>query len=352
MELILILNLILSFNISTTILYFLFKKNKNAKRVRKAEILFLFFSYLLNTIIFLGFLIKKIDNSYSLLLQLIVLNVIFQSISIPKIVLEKKAHITLIYLIILIAFSSFLIGIMNIETLLLACFTLFLLYNLRISRIEELKKISMIGITYSSLAISMLIFILRNANIEYIYFILNSLFLIYLIITFKTVTKNEKSSTYYEKKDKKGILKFLESFVFIIILINILFISTISLHEAGHFILSLFLSCTNQKIIFEKGEINTIILCEDEKEKILATAGGIIFPFFVAAILYITSGKGWIGIEELITGFNFILIRKDLFNYGFSEAIILFTTFLGIVILLFGIYSLAKKKLEIEEEVI
>jgi hypothetical protein len=118
-------------------------------------------------------------------------------------------------------------------------------------------------------------------------------------------------------------------------------------HEFGHLLTSSQSDCKEAKIVYElNGLPHTEIKCDDTSMKNRWILGGILFPFIIALLLFISGGKSIKELALQIVGFNMIISYLDLISLNLSEAIATFALVLGIILAVFSLALLVKSRVE------
>ncbi|MEM5875337.1 MAG: hypothetical protein QXW01_00070 [Candidatus Aenigmatarchaeota archaeon] len=138
---------------------------------------------------------------------------------------------------------------------------------------------------------------------------------------------------------KRSIIrKYLKNFLYILTITVLISISTIIIHEFGHFLLGLIANCKDVKIIlfgFDFMKTYTILECmKNLDKKIIGLSGSfLVLPICIIMFLWIKTPDKYLSLVML--GFNLIISTWDFEKYlGFinNELII----FLGIVLIIMG----------------
>jgi len=260
---------------------------------------------------------------------------------------HKLFYLLFFYLII---FLSFFTSVFNFLYLfLITSFLLSLLFfvNLTVRR-DVYKKIGYYGIFYSSLALFLQFLLLFGVGDVFIFsIILNLVFLFFIIKFLKDLQKYPIIPVTYGKYKKKSyLITFLRYFIFILVLVNFIFIGTVTIHEFGHFGVSKFYDCDYQRIVFEENLPHTEILCRDLPNPTLVLLGGFFLPFIIALILFIVGGRFLKDMALLVAGFNFLISKRDFLDLGISENLILGSIIIGVLFLILGVVLLARSRTE------
>lgn len=210
------------------------------------------------------------------------------------------------------------------------------------------RNISLLGIIYSVFSLISLLLVLFNIGNLYIYSIISNLiflYIIYLMVNFFKKFKFFKREHYDFKSESKLFLYF-RYFIFIITITNLVFISTIAIHEFGHFVASKYYGCEGTKIIYEDNMPYTETLCKDSENRIIFLLAGILFPIMLGIFLFIIGGIIIRDISVLIIGFNLIASYRDFIELGLTDNVILMLSMFGILLLFLGIILLARSRIE------
>jgi hypothetical protein len=144
------------------------------------------------------------------------------------------------------------------------------------------------------------------------------------------------------------ILDFVRYFLFIILLMVFVFISTVTIHELGHFVVSKFSDCSLSRIVYEGALPHTEILCQknDSSSLLFSFLGGIAFPFLFSIFFFIVGGKFMKEIGFSVAGFNLIISYADYLDIGLTETKALFLVILGSILVILAIAFLASSRVE------
>ncbi|PIN89792.1 hypothetical protein COU60_02765 [Candidatus Pacearchaeota archaeon CG10_big_fil_rev_8_21_14_0_10_34_76] len=156
------------------------------------------------------------------------------------------------------------------------------------------------------------------------------------------------------KKKKKDILKensnfftFVKYSIFIMIIVSIVLVSTITVHELGHVSFSIYFGCDYKTILFSEGTYpHTEVSCDNDLRVPIITLGGIILPLFIALFFFFMGKIILRDIGTLIVGFNLIASYKDLIQLGVTPGLNLAVLILGMVILTMGIIFLGRSSVD------
>jgi hypothetical protein len=211
-----------------------------------------------------------------------------------------------------------------------------------------LRHSGKIGIFYSSLSLifNFILFIFPLQILVFFFF--SELFFLFFLISFFKTMQHEKNifSRMRFKKKFPYFLEFLRYFILIVILVSVLFITTVSIHELGHITMSKLAGCNYQRIVYEQGTPYTEILCKELEGNLGVILGGLIGPLFIALLLFFGGGKFIREIAAIIVGFNLILSYKDFLELGLSSNLAVFFSIIGCLIVVIAIGFFSKSRIE------
>jgi len=351
MKILFLLNLVVSFIIFFIINVNYFKHSRN-KRIRKINNSFLYigFLYLIISVLSLLWFFNtlsylKIDFWY-----IYSIIIVIQSLLLFKIfyTLINNKHLLFLLFLYLISFLSFFNFVMSFfYIVVIASFLLnLLIFIILLSHSEAYKQVGYLGIFYCSLGlIFQLLLMFDLGEIYFFSMILNIVFLILIYYFFWDLERYPLIHMEYHKRESY-IFNFIRYFVFIVLITNLVFIGTLSVHEFGHFAVSKFYDCHYSKIVFEKDFPHTEGLCLQSSDKNIFILGGILLPILIAVLLFIIGGIFVRDIAVLIIGFNLIFSYRDLIDMKVSENLIMASVVVGVILVTMGIMMLAKSRTE------
>ncbi len=215
------------------------------------------------------------------------------------------------------------------------------------SREDDYRNIGIFGMSYSGLSLLLQVLVLAGVGQLYFFSIFyGALFLGFMIFFFDYIKDKPLSLSSVSKKQKSYFFHFLRSFVFIVALINLVFIGTVVIHEFGHLMVSYLYQCASRQIVYSAGFPDTQILCSNLTSTLYVTLGGILAPVIIGIILFFIGGRFLREIGILMVGFNMIIASGDYLNLGLSSNLAFFIVIIGVLISIIGIISLAKSKSE------
>ncbi len=258
---------------------------------------------------------------------------------------KKMLYLLLAYLLVLLSFdirnSSFII--LSISYLL----TLVLSLNF-VSFHKEHKNIGYTGITYAIISLILQILLFLNFG-EILPFNIASSFLFFVFSFYflRDLKHYQIKPLEIKTKEEPNVLLFIKYFIFIIAIINILLISTLGIHEFGHVAISKYYNCESRSIFYEKGTYPySEIVCDNSSGKSFITLAGPLLPIILSLFLLIIGGSFVKSLSLIIAGFDILSAYKDLYELGLSDNIVFASTLIGFILLLAGIYLLAKSRMQ------
>jgi len=154
---------------------------------------------------------------------------------------------------------------------------------------------------------------------------------------------------------KKTLKKFFLVFLYIILINIILTLSTISLHELGHFILGSFYGCEKMKVILIDTDIAstftpyTIMSCNQNISEKKLSLGAFLFtiPFGLLFFLLKLKPEKYFGL--IIIGFNILISTLDVKKIIDLDILYYLEFIIGVLLIIRGEmlivdYTLSKKK--------
>ena len=257
----------------------------------------------------------------------------------------KNKKIFLLLLLYLFIALSFIFNFYFFHFLIILSFFLIIMVFLGFLYFKENRQIGYFAIFYALTSLILQLIVLLNKNFLYPSSIFSNFIFLFFISKFLRVAK--KPHEFFHKiKEGYYLLDFLKYFIFLIALINFLFIGTISVHEIGHLVASKIYHCEYGRIVYESGLPRTELLCQNEENKGLVILGGILLPIILAFLLFFGGGKFIKESSLVILGFNLIISQRDYLDLNLDQNIVLFILILGISCVILGIALLAKSRTE------
>lgn len=215
------------------------------------------------------------------------------------------------------------------------------------------KELSYVGIFYSAISVLFQFLIFFKIGDLTIYSLISAIvFFIFTYMFLRDLTKYPVNIQKYVKLERESpIVLFFKYFIFMIVLINLVLVSTISLHEFSHVAVSRYYGCESRTIAYEGGGYPySEIVCRDLKNKIPITLAGPLGPIIVAAFLFFVGGRYIRPISILVIGFNLLAGYRDFKDIGLSDNLILGISVFSIILLFFGVVFLARSRMEDYQE--
>jgi hypothetical protein len=345
------INAILSLVISLILILYFFRnlKKPSFSKIRDAAgilgLLYLVFSIIL-ILLSLG-LVGFYEGDYSSMISVFLL---LQSFILFYIIyqINKDKRISFFLFTFMLVLLYFYISLKYTIIFTSAVFTsiIFIYYTF----LSQKKLSGVIGILYAliSLVIYLISFLFEQAI--YIVSIISNLFFIaFLFVFLRDLSKNKRDIVKKNHKKKNYyIVSFVKYLIFILVLVNLIFIATLGAHEAGHLVFSKIYGCNYGRVVYDIGMPRTEILCEENLNTNIIVLGGIIFPMLLAILLFIGGGKFIKEIALIIFGFNLVFAYQDLLDLLVPESVAVFILLLGVVEVGIGISLLAKSRTEEE----
>lgn len=350
MEFEFLLNGIFSFLIFTILFFWAIKNYSKSKVLFKNFLIIGLVNFIIFVFSFLWFV--NVVNFSNFDFMLIYSFMIFiQGISLFFIVYrltQEKGLFYLFFFYFLIFLSILFLDISFMKIFIEVYFLFVFLLSLSfLSRKDDYRNISFFQMGYSGFSLLLNLLVVMNIEKLYLMSIFYSiLFLGFIVFFLKYLSSSPLPLSKKKKKEKSYFFNFFRSFVFVVALINLIFIGTVVIHEFGHLIVSYLYNCSSRQIVFSGGFPDTQILCSNISNTIYVTLGGIVGPIIVGLILFLVGGSFLKETGALIVGFNLIMASKDYFQIGLSKNISLLLVIIGIIFVAGGIIYMAKSKSE------
>jgi len=230
-------------------------------------------------------------------------------------------------------------------------FLILLLLSLILYSKKEFQRVGMLGIFYSIL--SLVLFILlyfRIGDVVYVTIALNILFFLFLfelVYVIKTNTAIIVRYGYF-KRANSVFFDFLKYFVFIVVLINFVFIGTVAIHELGHYGSAKLFGCGYSRIVYDSGLPHTELLCKTESplNHSMTLIFGIGLPILISLFFFFSGGQFIREIGVLVIGFDLMISFQDLLDLGFSDVFALFFSIVGFIAVVIAVGLLVSSRAE------
>lgn len=345
-----LMNFILSFLIFAILSFWSFKNHSKSKTLAKNFLIIGLANFIISVFSLLWFVDVVNFSNFDFLL--IYSSMVFvQGFSLFFVVYRLTQEKRLFYL--LSFYSLVFLSILFLDISFMKIFIelyflfVFLLSLSFLSRKDDYQNIAFFQMGYSGISLLLNIFVL--ADIENLYFMslfYSALFIGFIIFLIKYISSGPLPLLKKKKVKTSYFFSFLRSFVFVVALINFVFISTVVIHEFGHLIVSYLYNCSSRQIVFSAGFPDTQILCSNLSSTLYVTLGGILVPLVLGFILFLVDGPFLKEIGLLIGGFNLIISSKDYLQIGLSNNLSLLLVIIGIIFAAGGIIYMAKSKSE------
>jgi len=349
-----IINLVVSLAVFV-FLFINFIKHHKEDRVKRVIWYFLLIGCLYFIIAIFSFIwsfsiLEYIETDFLFIYTLIILlQSFFLFIILYQVMYNRKLFYFLISYIV-IFFLVLLLGILYMNYFIVASFLFMLLTFIGLVMTKQNYRVpGYFGIIYCIVSIFLhALFFLNIGCLCYFNVVSNFLFFIFVFYFFRKLEECPPEIVVKKGSRKKNyFIVFLSHFVFMLVLINFIFVGTIVLHEFGHLAVSNFYDCEYGKIVYEGGFPRTEIVCSDpNQDNSFLLVSGLLFPFIIAILLLIVGGKFLREIALLLIGFNLVISFKDFTDLGMHDNIIMFFIILGIFLAIAGIILLARSKTE------
>lgn len=355
MEVIYLLNLVVSLAISTMLIIIFFKHyhNKEINHVTNKLAIIGLAHFLISILSFLWFfeVMEYASFDFLFVYSLVVLVQTVFLIMIFSMLYNRKMMLLLVfYALGLFSFLSSNIDF-SLSILFISFLLLIVVFILLVDREDFSVKVSYTGLFYSSVSLIFVILDFFGIGSHLFYGFFSGLlffFLVYCLLfyfdKFPPGPKKEKKNK--QNKNKHSFFEVLKYFIFIITIVNLVFIGTVGLNEFGHYSAAKFYDCEYRSIVYGGDEgPHTEILCKDVSEK-RVTLAGVLLPLIVALFLFIVGGKFIKEIALLTVGFGLLSSYKDLLDLGISDGLVITSSIGGVLFLIIGVILLSKARTE------
>ena len=179
-----------------------------------------------------------------------------------------------------------------------------------------------------------------------IWFIPNIIFfIVFLLFVLDIENWGPKQKKEPKPKKRKIIypILFMKFIIFISFVTIFALLSTIALHEMGHFIAGNYYGCErNRAVIYDISELpHTEMICNRYYNDTIITLAGVFLPILIGLIFFLTGSGFTTNLSYLIFGFSLIIPSMDLESLNVSQSSIFLVILFGFVILLYGIVRLS-----------
>ena len=153
----------------------------------------------------------------------------------------------------------------------------------------------------------------------------------------------------YRRKNFKYFKYYATAFIYLLLVTILVSLSTIVLHELGHFIFSYLVGCQKIKIIlsFDNGNISTYteMACPQSINTFLLGVSGFFILLPISILFFLISKEGEKYLALIMIGFNFIVSASDFEMYlklPYSDTI---SILIGSMIIILGEILLIEKSI-------
>lgn len=357
MKILLLINTALILAIFGILVFGFFKhyKKENINRVTNwlSLISLGYFILFLFSILWLGGFLNYNPLDFNFIYSFVIL---FQTLLFFKVYHSLKKQKTNFYLFIfylislaLASFAFFSILYMPIFFLIIS-FLIILIILVNFALLSEISNRAVYaGIFYAGVSLILSFLLFFNIGEPFLFNLISNLFFIYFIFLFlKDIGK--RNIPYEQKgfyKKESFIFLFIRYFVFVIVLINIVLISTIGVHELSHVLMAKSYGCEARTILYENGQYPySEIICDNLSGKIPIALSGPLIPIAIALLLFIFGGTFMKPVSFLIIGFNLLASYKDFQGVGISNNIVIASSIIGVIFLFSGLVLLVKLRIK------
>ncbi|MFW6283642.1 MAG: hypothetical protein ACOC1P_06360 [Minisyncoccales bacterium] len=327
-----------------------FEHNKKDSKKRALSVLFkIVFIYFIFSSMFFVWFFGIFDYSIREFLLIYLIGLIFQTILFFRLGYVFNNH-KKFYIIAGLYAGINLLLLFRIELFLTWGFFLsFIVMMFFFSQIiflgKDYKKLGLAGVCYSFVSLVFSVLIYLNIGNPLMFFLISFGFFFYFTwIFFDDI---EKYSFSVEEVHRNKFLVFLNHIVFIIIIVNFIFISTIVIHEFGHYGVSSFYDCEKNKIVYEDSFFHAETYCVEKETEKRAIWGGILLPYIIALACILFGERFMKDVGLLIMGFNSVSLSKDLALLDISNSFVFLSILIGIVFLIWGIWSFIHSRVDV-----
>ncbi len=275
--------------------------------------------------------------------------VFVQTLILFKVAYSFKKEKSVLYLLVfyLISLAAILLSFPSLSLLILAIsffLTLILSFSF-ISSSEKSKNDGYVLALYSCISLIFEFLLLLDIGEAFLFSLIsNFIFLIFIAYFLKDVEKYPlKSSIKIHITERPYLLVFMRYFIFIVVLVNFVLISTIGIHELSHVLVSRAYGCESRTILYEEGRYPySEIVCDDLSGKFFITFAGSLIPILVGLLLFFLGGSFIRPVSFLIIGFNLVASFRDFKEIGFTDNIIFATLIFGGIFLFMGLVFVSR----------
>jgi hypothetical protein len=320
-----------------------------SKKKSVKNMLFLFlsvgFGYFLLALLFLGWFFDVLSYYSQDLLVIYYGLILFKSLVLFFLFFSLVKRTS--FLALFIVYFLSLIGLAFILDIFLMfslsfLFLIFLFFVIRRVSIN----LSEFGLVYSLTSIILsLLFFIGFDNVLFFVFTTSMLFSLFVFMFEKDAVEIASKMRSFKNK-KNYISTFFRYFIFMLVLVSLVMMGVLLSHEFGHIAVSKLQGCSSRAIFYDEGRPPyTEVICANGEGRQLATIAGFSFVSILAIILFISGGELMKEISLIAAGFNTVISYRDFLDFGINQNLSIFLIMIGILILVFGVYLLAKTRI-------
>lgn len=229
--------------------------------------------------------------------------------------------------------------------ILIISFLLTLILSINLGSVSpSYRKVANVGIMYSSISLIFQFLVFFNIVRPFISSLVsNAIFLVFIVSLITQIEVNPiKNENNVKREDSYPIL-FIKYFIYIIVITNLVLISTVGVHEFSHVLAARIQGCESRSIIYEENYYPyTEIVCPNGSIDYLITLAGPLVPLIIGILLFILGEEFIRSLSLLVIGFNLIASYRDLQEVGLSQNLSFGVGVVGIVFLTIGLILLAR----------
>ncbi|HDK42619.1 MAG TPA: hypothetical protein ENG87_04515, partial [Candidatus Pacearchaeota archaeon] len=314
MKLLLLINLAITFLISFLFVLGFYRYHKDEK-VKKIIYPFssIFFAYLALFIISVlwffditAYTPKDFNLIYSFVLFIQTL-ILFR---IVYLINQEKNLFYLLFAYIVTLLLAYLSSYLSLFFSLTSFFLILVLSFILIRISDSYKNAAYAGGIYACVSLILGFLLLLGFGEPFLYGTISNFFFLFFVYFFlknicsKPLTHKESSNIIQKESN---LMLFVRYFLFIIVLTNLVLISTIGIHELSHVATARIYDCESRTIVYENGNYPySEIICDNLTGKIIISLAGVITPILLGLFLFVLGGRFIKAISFLMVGFNII----------------------------------------------
>ncbi len=281
--------------------------------------------------------------AFALVVQTILLLMVFTQFERSNTLFRLLIAYSIPFLFVWFSLFAFILGFIFISGIL----TLFILGRF-LNYSGVYRTVSYIGVAYASLIILFTFFVFFGVGDPYLLafpgMILFGVFAYYFM---RDVGQFSIHTTQKKETTDSQLSLFVRYFVYLIVMLNLVFFTTIGVHELGHVLSARYHGCDSRAVVYEEGSYPySEIFCDTLDSQTNIALAGPILPLVAALILLLIGGSLIRPVAVLIMGFNLLASYQDLLELGLSPNLVIAATFIGCVLLIVGVYMLIRSRFQ------